>query len=170
VVRIYDVPESSPDDPEDDFTGIWETYWPNGNLKSRTTYLNGLEHGDHLCVWENGRVSQYGKNVDGDCRGLWTDYRENGTKLLEGIFGVAGKVGIWSYFQGSGIVSTQQEFHDGVEHGLWQEYDPEGEIKLEGEHREGRPFSGVLRIVDLNTENYHYYAEFKDSREVRKLF
>lgn len=69
--------------PPDDFTGLWEVYWPNRQLKYRAHYINGEEHGKVTCWWENGNLAQTGVREHGVCKGIWPDYWEDGTKFKE---------------------------------------------------------------------------------------
>ena len=67
----------------DDFNGLWEVYWPNKQLKFRANYVNGQEHGEVTCWWENGVVAQTGLSEHGVCKGVWADYWESGIKFKE---------------------------------------------------------------------------------------
>ncbi len=69
--------------PPDGYTGVWEYYWPNRQLKYRANYVNGETHGEVTCWWDNGGLSQVGWSEHGICKGIWTDYLEDGTKTLE---------------------------------------------------------------------------------------
>lgn len=66
--------------PPDNFNGTWEVFWPNGTLKFRSDYVDGLENGAYLCLWDNGNVCQEGRYIKGQCVGLWNDYLEDGEK------------------------------------------------------------------------------------------
>lgn len=49
----------------DDYTGYWEAYWPNGRLKYRGHFVNGVEVGQQVCYWEDGTIAQLGwRDVD----------------------------------------------------------------------------------------------------------
>lgn len=69
--------------PPDDFSGEWIVEWPNGQTKYRGLYLNGKREGACLCFWANGNLAQDGRCLDDECIGVWSDYRENGTKFKE---------------------------------------------------------------------------------------
>lgn len=69
--------------PPEDFTGEWIVEWPNGQVKFRSLYLGGKEEGDYLCYWSNGNRAQQGYCSDGKCVGIWSDFREDGTKFKE---------------------------------------------------------------------------------------
>ena len=61
--------------PPDNYTGEWAFHWPNGQMKYHAWYVNGKREGEVICYWEDGSIFQEGVCVDGECRGIWTDYR-----------------------------------------------------------------------------------------------
>jgi antitoxin component YwqK of YwqJK toxin-antitoxin module len=65
------------------YTGLWEVYWPNFQRKFRANYVDGKEVGEVTCWWSNGNLSQTGYSDQGICRGVWTDYLDDGTKFKE---------------------------------------------------------------------------------------
>ncbi len=69
--------------PPEDYCGVWEVYWPNRQLKYRACYVDGKENGEVKCWWENGILAQSGWRDHGECRGLWTDYFEDGARYKE---------------------------------------------------------------------------------------
>jgi antitoxin component YwqK of YwqJK toxin-antitoxin module len=70
-------------EPPENYTGEWTTHWPNRKLKYRALYLNGKTEGEVLCCWDNGQIAQRGVSDAGVCRGVWTDYFEDGRKFKE---------------------------------------------------------------------------------------
>ena len=69
--------------PPDDFTGLWEVCWPNENPKFRGVFRNGEPDGISTCWWENGQISQTGRSEAGECKGVWSDFDEDGEKFKE---------------------------------------------------------------------------------------
>ncbi|WP_157467902.1 toxin-antitoxin system YwqK family antitoxin [Desulfatibacillum aliphaticivorans] len=69
--------------PPQDYTGIWEVYWPNGVIKSRNRYIDGKEEGEQLCFWDNGNLAQVGQAKNGHCIGLWEDFSYEGLRFKE---------------------------------------------------------------------------------------
>lgn len=98
--------------PPDDFTGLWEYYWPNMQLKFRANYIDGKEHGEVTCWWENGVVAQTGRRECGTCKGIWTDYKPDGTKSLETEY-EDGDNFVKRWYSG-GKVNEVEEFRDGI--------------------------------------------------------
>ena len=69
--------------PPGGYTGLWEVYWPNKNIKFRANYVDGETHGEVTCWWDNGNLAQTGQSDHGACRGIWSDYWVDGTKFKE---------------------------------------------------------------------------------------
>ena len=122
VQRIVEDRHGENEWPPDDYTGVWEIYWRKylwlkGGLKSRGEYKDGKEEGEQTCYWKNGRIAQNGKMVQGQCVGLWTDFDEDGSKALEGVFGPEGKDGVWRSFWSGGMVMKEEFWRSGQQHG-----------------------------------------------------
>lgn len=68
----------------DDYTGYWEAYWPNGKLKYRGHFINGVEVGQQVCYWEDGTVAQVSwRDRSGNPRGTTVSYYPDGDKETE---------------------------------------------------------------------------------------
>lgn len=75
--------------------GIYQSWWRNGNRKSKGFFVNGKENGPIYIWWKNGNKEAIGKFVNGKVDG-------------EGL----------SWFQ-SGRRHTKVFYTDGVETGIW---------------------------------------------------
>ena len=65
--------------------GYWETYWSNGKLWYKGTFVNFSREGYWEKYHSNGRPHYKGHYINGDKVGYWETYRSNGT-LKEQIF------------------------------------------------------------------------------------
>ena len=65
--------------------GLWERYWPNGNLWWKGSYLNGKQTGLWEWHWSNGNLWYKGSFLNGKEIGTWEWYDENET-LQEVIY------------------------------------------------------------------------------------
>jgi hypothetical protein len=59
--------------------GLWTSYFPNGTIRSRRTYVNGVEQGPAEVFHPNGMTFYRGTFVDGNRVGLWEFFDEQGT-------------------------------------------------------------------------------------------
>ena len=51
--------------------GLWESYWNNGQLYYKGTYLNGKRHGHWEQYWGDGKLSYKGTYLNGKRIGYW---------------------------------------------------------------------------------------------------
>lgn len=58
--------------------GEWLTYYENGQLKSRISYIDGREHGVWEAFFEDGKRSSVGQFYNGSKFGIWKYYYPNG--------------------------------------------------------------------------------------------
>jgi antitoxin component YwqK of YwqJK toxin-antitoxin module len=100
--------------PPDNFTGEWAFYWPNRQLKYRALYLNGETEGEVLCYWGNGQIAQRGISDGGQCRGIWTDYSEDGTKFKETEYRDNRNFTV-RFFGLHGDITSTYEYRDGIQ-------------------------------------------------------
>jgi antitoxin component YwqK of YwqJK toxin-antitoxin module len=113
-------------------TGIWKTYYENGNLKSEITYINNIPDGYARIFYENGRISEEGTWKGTKWIGKYLYYHENGNKAYDWSFNEAGKrTGEQKYYHENGKLMIKGEWIDGKENGVITEYDTGGNIKSE---------------------------------------
>ena len=156
--------------PEENYTGLWETYWPNGVIKFRANFVDGKEEGEWLCYWDNGNLAQRGVNVKGVCDGVWTDYSYDGHKSRVGRYVNGKPEGLWVSFWDDGSVMHEQEYVGGLEHGYSRHFSYEGELIHEGEFREGEPYNGICYVADPDRHpHYTMIAEYLEGQIVREL-
>jgi antitoxin component YwqK of YwqJK toxin-antitoxin module len=156
--------------PDDNYTGLWEIYWPNLVIKFRANYVNGQEEGECLCFWDNGNLAQRGVKVEGHCDGIWTDYSYEGRKSLEGRYVNRQKEGAWTSFWDDGSVMKEEEYLNGLRHGYSRHFSDDGELIHEGEFRNGEPYNGICHVRDHDRHpHYTMIAEYLEGEIVREL-
>ncbi|MEQ8907784.1 MAG: hypothetical protein RIC95_01205 [Vicingaceae bacterium] len=128
------------------YQGLWETYYLNGQLKSKGEYLDG---------------KKYGK---------WSYYFQNGTLEQEGFYDKNGEfTGTWKWYYDDSKLLRTEEFRRGLEDGILEEYDRKGNLITKGEffdgEKEGEWFyelndhreEGKYRYGERNGQWIHYY-------------
>jgi hypothetical protein len=73
-------------------TGPWTSYFPNGMVRSRSTYIQGLEEGHTVVYHENGKPLYTGSYLHGMPYGEWIYYDPNGTELKRVVHDSTGAV------------------------------------------------------------------------------
>lgn len=62
-------------------TGPWSSYFPNGGIRSRSTYVDGLEEGPTEVFHENGFTYYTGAYHKGKNSGEWVFYDPQGVEM-----------------------------------------------------------------------------------------
>ena len=87
------------------FTGICQSYYYSGKIRSKEEYINGKDHGK------------------------WTFFFRNGSVQTTGKFNKGVKIGKWEYFYENGNIWKINFFDsDGDKTGEWIEYNEKGEL------------------------------------------
>lgn len=69
------------------FTGLLESRWPNGQLRYRGQFADGVEIGQHVRFWEDGTVAQIQWYDSSGCpRGTTLNFYRDGDKCNEECF------------------------------------------------------------------------------------
>ena len=58
-----------------------KTYYKNGNVKSETSYVNGIPSGTHRTYHENGKLMGQYNSIQDDWYGLYMYWEISGTRL-----------------------------------------------------------------------------------------
>ena len=66
--------------------GVYETFYENGNIKSKGTYLNSKKEGLHQWWYSNGSLEREGLYINGKKDGLYKWWYPNGQLYIEGEY------------------------------------------------------------------------------------
>lgn len=85
------------------YSGNCESYHTNGNLKSKQSYKNGLDHGEWIFYFQNGIIQTMGTFNEGIRIGKWEYFYENGSIWKEQFYDSKGnRVGRWNTYDLTG--------------------------------------------------------------------
>lgn len=62
-------------------TGTWNSYYQNGNLTEKVTFINDKPDGEYIQFWENGNKKQEGVYKNGLFQREWKSYDQDGNLL-----------------------------------------------------------------------------------------
>ncbi|RZK59935.1 MAG: hypothetical protein EOO91_03305 [Pedobacter sp.] len=82
--------------------GIWQRFYPNGQLFERLNYWYGKLAGPFTSFWDNGKLKIEGKYSNDKKIGLWEYYYSNAKLALRESYGEDGKVIDFFYFDSAG--------------------------------------------------------------------
>ncbi|MBI4946644.1 MAG: toxin-antitoxin system YwqK family antitoxin [Bacteroidetes bacterium] len=114
--------------------GPWVEYHPNGKVKAKGNYVNGIKIGEWVFFHSNERLEQKGTyDKKGKPQGLWQWYYDTGKLLREENYLNGKREGRLTEWSDTGAVITQGEYIDGMKEGKWfyqiQDYREEGMYK-----------------------------------------
>ena len=87
--------------------GYWESYWDNGELASKGSYVDGKKEG----YWEyyaDGKLTAKGSYINGKEEGIWEYYYDNGKLFGKGSYINGEKEGIWEYYYENGKLYSKE--------------------------------------------------------------
>ena len=119
---VYDIDEHP-------ISGLYKTYYSNGNVK----------------------MEVYSKN--GKPNGLGKFYSKEGYLTYEGTFNDGVPVGTMYQYYRNGKVHNEMNYANGVWHGVQQTFDKDGELSAEVIYEKGVPISGFV-IIDGQTAEF----------------
>lgn len=89
--------------------GLQKTYFTNGNLAEKTSYVNGEKHGESCIYADNGQITKHLNYRDGELHGSAVYYTPKGEKIIEGTYVEGKKTGLWKYFS-DGKLEREEEY------------------------------------------------------------
>ena len=108
---------------DDDFTGIYETYWPNGRLQYRGFFEEfATRHGHHIEFWPNGNVKELSTWNHGWIVGTQVCFHENGHRESEIDFSTSGSrslTRVEKHFGENGDLHIILAFFNGKKSVVW---------------------------------------------------
>ena len=120
--------------------GMWTEYHPNGKIKGKGNYENGIKTGEWIFYHPNGKVEQKGKyDKKGRPQDLWQWFYESGKLLREENYLNGKREGFLTEWNDSGKIITKGEYIEGMKEGKWffeiLDYREEGMYK--GDQKDG---------------------------------
>lgn len=122
------------------FSGISESYYDNGQLKSQTAFLNGKKHGTHTKWFNNGVKSFESIYQEGKQNGRTSSWWSNGNLRSIANFQHGVAHGIQEQWYVGGSKFKRMQLNNGREEGLQQSWRENGKLYNNYEARNGRIF------------------------------
>jgi len=127
-------------------SGVVETYYENGNLKSKVFYKNGKREGAALEYYENGNVEAIKSFKADKLDGISNWYYEDGGELWEGRFKEGrildknGKLkqGVVKSYHKNGNLRSEYYSIDGLFEGTAKYYSKDGKLIEVKQYKEGK--------------------------------
>jgi len=94
------------------FTGTTESFYENGQLKTRGIYLRGRKEGLYQLYHENGQLKGSGTFIKGKEEGLFESYFENGKKQSSETYNNGKVLGPCIYYKSNGKIEIEGDCND----------------------------------------------------------
>ena len=105
-------------DSEGRETGVWTTYYENGQKSSSGLFVSGNREGNWQWWYDNGQLKDEGKFDKGRETGIWTSYYNNGAKSGEGEFKEGKREGHWTWWRENGEVWRETDYISGKDQSM----------------------------------------------------
>ncbi|MDX2195864.1 MAG: hypothetical protein NW207_05560 [Cytophagales bacterium] len=144
--------------------GEWKYYNTDGTLSATGAEKNGQKEGQWRMFYANGKVKGDGIFNEGD--GVYTEYYENQSIKIKGIFTKGKYDGKWTYYYDNGVLEGECIYANGE--GWYTGYYQDGAKKMEGLLKEGNKI-GVWKLYknDGGIAGYYktYYEDYDNKKE-----
>ena len=127
--------------------GIWEIFWMNGNIESRTTYKDGKEDGIEEMFYPNGNIKLRTPYKDGRKDGIEEEFDEQGNII---------KTYVWK--KGKLIKTTEPELTPHIK------YHNNGNVRIKGQKNSKGQREGIWEYF-WNNGNIHWRTPYKGGKE-----
>ena len=94
-------------------TGIWKTYYFDGELNEEVTYAEDEKNGPWIQYFTDGAVKVQGLYINGLLEGETRFYQPDGEVMVIGSYIHNLKEGIWKFFDEKGNLVKEQEYDKG---------------------------------------------------------
>lgn len=104
--------------------GISRSWFPNGNLRWKKFYHNGVKVGTHRTWYMHGKSKLRSEvtYVKGQKQGLFRMWRWDGNPSEAGLFQKGQKHGLWKRWYPNGKLMEITSYRDGKRHGVWKQW------------------------------------------------
>ncbi len=99
--------------------GTWIDYYPDGNIKAKGYYQNGIKSGKWIFYFPNGNIEQTGTYTNGKLSGHWKWYFKNGQLRKEEFYIYGLPDGESVEYSDSGTVIAKGNYIQGEKEGTW---------------------------------------------------
>ncbi|MGB3525122.1 MAG: hypothetical protein WBB32_04035 [Flavobacteriales bacterium] len=119
-------------------TGIWEEYHPNGVLKRRQVWNNGVENGPYFTWNTNGTLNDSANVVDGKVQGPYAQYSEMGALIARKTFTDSELTGPARTYYPCGTLTYADVLTNNLTNGFVTVLYPDGKKKFTAEYKDDK--------------------------------
>jgi len=117
--------------------GIVSEYYPNGRVRSKVSFKDGVAHGKGIDYYLSGEVSEESDFERGQLHGASKLYRRNGLLWIETTYCHGRLNGVLRSYHDNGNPETEAEYTDDKLDGSYVKYDKYGCLQEKGTFKRG---------------------------------
>lgn len=120
-------------------TGLWRSYYENGNIKNAVNYENGKIVGVAYFYYNDVENTQRAEVIfeEDYIEGTYKEYYDNGARKANILYKNGERNGDAEYYYTTGNLKIKAHFKDNLKHGKWVYYDEKGDIILTEKWKKG---------------------------------
>ena len=107
------------------YIGRWEYFHKNSDQLLRVEHYddNGLQQGELLVYYENGKLAEKSNYINGKLNGKSIWYNEAGVMIKELNYNNDGLHGLAKHYNNTGELILEGNYKNDKKHGVWKYYD-----------------------------------------------
>ncbi|MEM1408690.1 MAG: toxin-antitoxin system YwqK family antitoxin [Bacteroidota bacterium] len=142
------------------YSGYLVDYYPNGQLKMKAGYLNGLREGKARKYYDNGALMETRYYADNKKNGRHQGWWVNGNQKFDYYFVKGEHEGMQKEWFNQGSLFKQLTYHLGKEEGAQKMWEVSGKIRANYVVKDGRRYGliGLKNCKSVNNEKGIYTA------------
>jgi hypothetical protein len=134
--------------------GYWEKY-DEDNIE-KGNYVDGKEEGIWEYFYPNGQLSMKGSYKNGEYNGKWVFFHEDGSLDQKGSFKNGERYGEWSWYENN-LLHSKCSFKNGKANGIWEFYNEDGSLRSKSLYDNGYlvkelPLNESIKASEAHTE------------------
>lgn len=148
---------------ENNKTGVYAIYYPNGNLYYTGQLSNGKSEGEWSYYYADGKLMKKIQFKDDIKEGAFKHYAHNGNPIELSSFKSDSAVGKAQFFYESGSLKTEGVFENNKQHGIWNYYYETGAIKSKIGYNMGK-YDGDFVMYFEDGKTIRQTIKYKDGK------
>lgn len=124
--------------------GMWVEYYPEGNIKTISNYVDGKLALAKLEFSDRGQITKQTEYLNDQLHGTFIEYK-NGRILQERNYSEGQLHGEFKKYTDRGKLQQSGSFKDGKQHGSLKYYNEEEEVMMEYMYENGEKVSGGIK-------------------------
>ena len=113
------------------YSGIYTSYFDNGNAKMEVKFLNGFRNGETRIYFEDGALNEIRGYKEDMMHGSWVTYNDQKVKVGLANYKNGLKHGEWMIWDDKGNLLYEMNYVNGEKAGTWKKYDAHGNVVSE---------------------------------------